>query len=75
MMTSRTPKDLSRISAGNTFGGSRLPDPLETSDGTLLVASLDDLMATKLALLDRAEVKDYHDIAMMISAGVSCRPA
>src|SRR5665811_1340863 len=37
-----------------------------------LVASLDDLMATKLkATLDRAEAKDYRDIAAMISAGVS----
>jgi hypothetical protein len=38
----------------------------------LLVASLDDLMSTKLkAILDRAEAKDYRDIAAMISAGVS----
>ena len=48
-------------------------DPLETSDGALLVASLDDLLATKLkAVLDRAEVKDYRDIARMISTTV-CR--
>src|SRR5882757_10740612 len=57
------------------FGGirfGRVNDPLETCDGTLLVASLDDLMATKLkATLDRAEAKDYWDIARMISAGVS----
>jgi hypothetical protein len=47
-------------------------DPLPTGDGTLLVASLDDLMATKLkATLDRAEAKDYRDIAAMIAAGVS----
>jgi hypothetical protein len=55
---------------GISFG--RVNDPLETSDAALLVASLDDLMATKLkALLDRAEVKDYRDIARMISVGVS----
>lgn len=55
---------------GISFG--RVRDPLETADGVLLVASLDDLMATKLkAVLDRAEVKDYQDIARMISAGVS----
>lgn len=55
---------------GISFGHVR--DPLETADGVLLVASLDDLMATKLkAVLDRAEVKDYRDIARMISAGVS----
>ena len=55
---------------GISFG--RVNDPLQTNDGTLLVASLDDLMATKLkATLDRAEAKDYRDIAAMISAGVS----
>lgn len=55
---------------GISFG--HVNDPLETGDGTLLVASLDDLMATKLkTVLDRAEVKDYQDIARMISAGVS----
>ena len=57
------------------FGGirfGRVNDPLQTRDGILLVASLDDLMATKLkATLDRAEAKDYRDIAEMISAGVS----
>jgi nucleotidyltransferase AbiEii toxin of type IV toxin-antitoxin system len=57
------------------FGGlafGRINAPLQTRDGTLLVASLEDLMATKLkATLDRAEAKDYRDIAEMISAGVS----
>lgn len=47
-------------------------EPLLTSDGAILVASLDDLMATKLkTILDRAEAKDYRDIAAMIIAGVS----
>jgi hypothetical protein len=50
----------------------RVGDLLQTHDDVLLVASLDDLMATKLkATLDRAEAKDYRDIAEMISAGVS----
>jgi hypothetical protein len=50
----------------------RVNDPLRTCDGTLLVASLDDLMATKLkATLQRAEAKDYRDIAAMIAEGVS----
>lgn len=57
------------------FGGirfGRVNDPRETQDGVLLVASLDDLMATKLkTILDRSEAKDYRDIACMISAGVS----
>jgi len=58
------------ICGGMGFGcGS---DPVQTGDGTLPLASLDDLMATKLkATLDRAEAKDYRDIAEMISAGVS----
>jgi Nucleotidyl transferase AbiEii toxin, Type IV TA system len=70
---------LAEMSAGpvrvSFFGGirfGRVNDPLETCDGTLLVASLDDLMATKLkTMLDRAEAKDYRDVAEMISAGVS----
>lgn len=61
-----------KISFYGGIGFGRVNDPLRTCDGTLLVASLDDLMATKLkATLDRAEAKDYRDIAEMISAGVS----
>jgi Nucleotidyl transferase AbiEii toxin, Type IV TA system len=57
-------------SGGIGFG--RIHDPLPTCNGALLVASLDDLMATKLkATLDRAEAKDYRDIAEMIAAGAS----
>jgi hypothetical protein len=38
----------------------------------LQVASLDDLMATKVkVILQRAEAKDYRDIAAMVSAGAS----
>lgn len=54
----------------------RVNDPLETSDGVMLVASLDDLLTAKLkATLDRAEAKDYRDIAAMLSAGVSLQKA
>src|SRR3954452_9974608 len=57
------------------FGGmtiGRISEPLRTRDQTLLVASLEDLLATKLkAILDRAEAKDYRDIAAMLSAGVA----
>jgi hypothetical protein len=50
----------------------RINDPLLTRDGTLLVASLEDLLATELkAILDRAEAKDYRDIAAMLAAGTS----
>ncbi|MGA8649447.1 MAG: nucleotidyl transferase AbiEii/AbiGii toxin family protein [Xanthobacteraceae bacterium] len=61
------------------FGGldiGRINDPLLTKDSTLLVASLDDLLATKLkAILDRAEAKDYRDISAMLAAGVSLEKA
>ena len=53
-----------------TFG--RVGSPLIASDNELPVASLDDLMATKLkVILQRAEKKDYMDIAEMIRGGVS----
>src|SRR5882757_4770230 len=61
------------------FGGlalGRINDPLRTRDVVLLVASLEDLLATKLkAILDRAEAKDYRDIAAMLAAGVSLEKA
>jgi hypothetical protein len=50
--------------------------PLRTSDGTMLAASVEDLLATKLkAILDRAEAKDYRDISVMLSNGVSLERA
>lgn len=50
----------------------RVDTPLMTDDGVMQVASLNDLMATKLkVILQRAEYKDYFDIAAMIKAGVS----
>jgi hypothetical protein len=61
------------------FGGmsiGRINDPLLTADAVLLVASLDDLLATKLkATLDRAEAKDYQDIAAILTAGCSLEKA
>jgi hypothetical protein len=61
-----------KVSFFGGIGFGRINAPLQTRDGTLLVASLADLMATKLkAILDRAEARDYRDIAQMISAGVS----
>lgn len=66
------PSGLVKISFFGGIGFGRVNDPLRIRDGTLLVASLDDLMATKLkATLDRAEAKDYRDLAQLISAGVS----
>jgi hypothetical protein len=53
-----------------TFG--RVGEPEFTEDGVLRVASLDDLMATKLkVILQRAELKDYRDISAMLQSGVS----
>jgi hypothetical protein len=61
-----------KVSFFGGIGFGRVNDPLQTRDDILLVASLEDLMATKLkATLDRAEAKDYRDIAEMISTGVS----
>ena len=57
------------------FGGirvGRIGEPQATSDGVLHVASLDDLMAMKLAtILQRVEAKDYRDIAAMLRSGAS----
>jgi len=57
------------------FGGldfGRVQDPERTEDDVLAVASLDDLMATKVkVILQRTESKDYRDIAALIRAGVS----
>ncbi len=55
------------------FGGirfGRIGEPLDTADGILRVASLKDLMATKLAVvMQRVESKDYRDIAAILRGG------
>lgn len=57
------------------FGGlhfGRIGDPLLTADGVAEIASLEDLLAHKLkVILQRAEKKDYEDIAAMLRAGIS----
>lgn len=70
------PDDLGReyvkVSFFGGIGFGRVGGPDLTADGILQVASLDDLMATKVkVILQRAEAKDYRDIAEMIKAGVS----
>jgi hypothetical protein len=61
------------------FGGvaiGRINEPNQTNDTKLLVASQEDLFATKLkAILDRAEAKDYRDLSAMLSAGISLEKA
>jgi Nucleotidyl transferase AbiEii toxin, Type IV TA system len=72
VVLAKMPTGSVKVSFFGGIGFGRIHDPLPTCDGTLLVASLDDLMAIKLKVtLDRAEAKDYRDIAEMISAGVS----
>lgn len=49
----------------------RVGQPQFTDDDVLQVASLDDLLATKLkVILQRIEAKDYRDIAAMLAAGM-----
>ena len=50
----------------------RVGEPDWTRDNVLQVAALEDLLATKLkVILQRAEAKDYRDIAAMLLAGNS----
>ena len=59
-----------KLSFFGTIGFGRVGDPEMTDDGVLRVASMDDLMATKVkVVLQRAEAKDYRDIAAMLAAG------
>lgn len=61
-----------KVSFFGMIGFGRVGEPDITDDGVLHVASLDDLMATKVkVILQRAEAKDYSDIAAMLNAGVS----
>ena len=61
-----------KVSFFGTIAFGRVGEPDITEDGVLHVASLDDLMATKVkVILQRAEAKDYRDIVAMVSAGVN----
>jgi hypothetical protein len=61
-----------KLSFFGNIGFGRVGTPELSDDGVILVASIRDLMATKLkALFDRVELKDYLDIAEMIQASVS----
>lgn len=53
-----------------TFG--RVGEPQWTGDRMVQVASLEDLLATKVkVLLQRVEAKDYLDVAALLDSGVS----
>lgn len=65
-------KNFVKVSFFGSIDFGRVGKPNFTEDGVLLVASFDDLMATKVkVILQRAEAKDYRDIAAMLNAGVS----
>lgn len=52
------------------FGRVGIPDI--TNDGVLHIASLDDLLATKVkVILQRIEAKNYRDLAAMLNTGAS----
>jgi hypothetical protein len=61
------------------FGGlalNRIQDPDLTPDNGIRVASLLDVAATKLATIQqRAQARDYEDIAAIIAAGISLSDA
>lgn len=61
-----------KISFFGTVSFGRVGEPEVTEDEVLQVASLDDLMATKVkVILQRIEAKDYQDIAALVKADVS----
>lgn len=59
-----------KVSFSGMPGFGRIGIPEFTDDEVLQVASRDDLLATKLkTILQRAEAKDYRDIAQMLADG------
>jgi hypothetical protein len=61
-----------RLSFFGGLGMGRVGMPTPTEDGVLLVASSLDLLGTKLkVIMQRAESKDYSDIAELLRAGPS----
>src|SRR5260370_13955758 len=60
-----------RVSFFANMNIGRINQPLQNNDSTLLVASMEDLLVTKLkSILDRAEAQDYHFVFTMLSAWV-----
>jgi hypothetical protein len=72
MLTPPDPVDGGQVKV-SFFGGldfGRVGEPERSSDGVLIAASLADLLATKVkVVLQRAEAKDYRDIATLLAAG------
>jgi hypothetical protein len=60
-----------KVSFFGAINFGRVGNPDRSEDGMVCSASLDDLMASKVkVILQRAEAKDYRDIATMVGAGV-----
>lgn len=61
-----------KISFFGGLGLNRVNDPDVTADNRIQVASLLDVAATKLVTIQqRAQARDYQDVAAIVSAGVS----
>lgn len=59
-----------KVSFFGSIGFGRVGEPELTEDGVLQVASLDDLMATKVkVILQRIEAKDHRDIIAALTKG------
>jgi hypothetical protein len=72
VMSVTMPSGTVQVSFFGSMTIGRINEPLRMKDAVLLVASLEDLLTTKLkAILDRAEAKDYLDISALLSANVS----
>lgn len=68
---SRAASDHVKVSFFGNLDFGRVGQPQFTDDGVAQVASLDDLLATKLkVILQRIEAKDYRDIAAMLASGM-----
>lgn len=64
--------DAVKISLFGKISFGRVGEPDRTADGNLVVASIDDLFATKLkVLLQRIEAKDYLDIVALLESGAT----
>jgi len=70
--TEEATKEAVKVSCFGALSFGRLANPDITSDAVAQVASLEDLLATKLkALLQRVEAKDYLDVATLLRSGAA----
>jgi len=68
----RTDLEHVKVSFFGNIGMGRVGSPQMTEDGVLQVASIEDLMITKVKVIfQRAELKDYLDISRMLQSGAS----